>query len=443
MGSRFAELCLVLLAALAGCGEGSDRGASRADAADADADTDTDEGTDTGADADAGSDETSSGEVVIEHMSLTGYTMGESILIVGPEASVLVDAAGEGLAPRVLDAVDRRLGERAVDWLVITHFHNDHIGAIEDLFEPSAANGNDPLVVERGVVTRGLFDIGSDMVAVEDFVELCGVLTGAALTGKRIDLCSGPSEMPCGGGGTWPADACDGLLEGDLERKDDDGQGRTSYIRLGKGARLYFYQADGYVAVDGAVLSAADQGVSIGTGLTAPENARSLGALVRFGDFDYGFNGDTPGDGPKMEGFIASHGDGIRIAPGGARLFPDGGADVMHASHHGLATATTQDWVDWLFPDDGRSRNAVVGTTSIYVTSPSQAMLDRVGPHLGEGFVWTTVLGLTHGDHDRLRNAKGAVVVRATAKSGSYTVAAWRDGAEADAATFPCTPDGE
>jgi hypothetical protein len=456
MPARIIPGIALLAAALlaAGC---SDNGNAGPDDTGADGGgTDPDAGSDGGADgsdtgsgsaSDTGSDtdETPFGEVIVEQISIAGATMGESFLIVGPEASVLVDAAGEGLAPRILEAVDRRLPERAVDWLVLTHFHNDHIGAIEDVLTASAANGNDPVVVGRGVITRGLYDIGSDMVSVEDFVEFCDTLTGPALSGKRIDLCTGPSQMPCGGGGggTWPASTCDGLLRGDLESAADDGQGRTSYVRLGGGARLYFYQADGFVAANGAIVSATDDGLNIGTGQTAPENARSLGAVLVWGDFSYGFNGDTPADAPRMEGFIASHGDGIVTRPGGAPLFPPGGADVMHVSHHGLAAATGQAWVDWLFPADGQARNGVVGTTSIYVTSPSQAMLDRLGPRVGDGFVWTTTLGLTHGDHERLRNTKGAVVTRVATGGGSYTMSAWSNGAETMTTGFTSTVAGK
>jgi hypothetical protein len=221
--------------------------------ADSDTDTDTDSDTDTDADSDTATDtEEPFGEVVIEQIYLPGMNMGEAILIVGPDGtSVLFDAANDSQSADVFEAVERRLGARTVDWVVISHYHNDHIGGFDNLFVSSAINGYDPIAVTRGVVTRGFVDVAEDTIAVEDFLELCGALASDEWAARRFDLCSAAAEMPCGGGAAgvpWPAEGCPGLLLGDLGDPADDGDGLLTHLALGGVARLYIYQADAHVA---------------------------------------------------------------------------------------------------------------------------------------------------------------------------------------------------
>jgi hypothetical protein len=355
---------------------------------------------------------------------------------------VLVDAANDGQSAEVFEAVERRLGARAVDWVVITHYHNDHIGGFDNLFVASAVNGYDTIVVTRGVVTRGFVDVAEDTIAVADFLELCGALAADEWASLRFDLCTAPSEMPCGGGSAgvpWPAESCPGLLLGDLGDPADDGDGLLSYIALGGGARLYLYQADGRLAASGAVISAEDEGIAIDWGATDPENARSVGGALRWGDFTWTFNGDTPAAAPEMEGFIVDHADGIAPSASSAPLIPDGDADVVHLGHHGLVSSTGQAWADWLLPDDGRDRNAVIGATGLYYRSPAQEVLDRVGPRVGEGRIWTTALGVLPGSHEKLIVADGAVVIRVADGGAGYTVSVWSGGAESGSLSYDCT----
>jgi beta-lactamase superfamily II metal-dependent hydrolase len=369
--------------------------------------------------------------------------MGEAILIVGPDGtSVLVDTANDSQSASVFEAVERRLGARAVDWVVLTHYHNDHIGGFDNLFVASAINGDDPLVVTRGVVTRGFVDVAEDTIAVEDFLEVCGVLASEEWAALRYDLCSAPSEMPCGGGATgvpWPADGCPGLTLGDLGDPGDDGDGLLSYLALGAGARLYLYQADAHFAAEGTVISAEDEGLSVGWGGTEPENARSVGGALRWGDFTWTFNGDTPADEPAIEALIAGHASGISPDGTGAPLIPDGDADVVHLGHHGLSSSTGQPWVDWLLPDDGRDRNAAIGATSLYYHSPAQEVLDRVGPRAFEGRIWTTALGILPGSHEKLIVANGAVAIRVVDGGASYEISVWSGGIESELREYGST----
>jgi hypothetical protein len=445
--TRFtAILALALAAGNCGCaGEGGAGGGGDADT-DADADADGDTDGDSDSDSDSGTGEEPFGELVIEQIFLLGMSMGEAILVVGPDGtSVLIDVANDGHAPFVLEAVDRRLPARQVDWIVLTHYHNDHIGGLDNLLLPGAANGNDPVAVAKGIVSRGLVDIGEDTIAVADFVEMCGILETAQADGRRIDLCEGPSAAACGGstaGAPWPAAGCPGLLRGDLSDPADDDDGRLSFLPLGGGARLYLYQANGHLAQEQSVISAADEGVAIGHGATDPENARSLGGMIRWGDFAYAWNGDTTGDSPALEAFSANRHAAIRVAPDGPPLLPGCAADVVHLSHHGLPSSTSQDWVDWLLPGGGASRNAVVGTTSMYWQSPAQAVLDRVGPRVQDGWIWSTTLGFLPGSHPRLRVVEGAVVVRVHTGGVSYGMSALIGGVEGETlpygSTEPC-----
>jgi len=400
---------------------------------DADGDTDSDTDVDADGDTDSDTDVEPFGEIVIEQIYLPTFNLGEAILIVGPDGtSVLVDTANDSHAPNVIEAIERRTGERRIDWAIITHYHNDHIGGFDNLFAPAAANGNDPVELSKGLITRGMVDIATDTVGVEDFDEMCEMMAGGDLHDKRIDMCEG-TQYACDGseaGAPWEGSGCDGLLLGDLEDPSDDGEGRLSYISLGGGARLYLFQANGHVALDGEVIYANDEGLSIGHGATYPENARSLGGAVRWGDFTYVFNGDTPGENPDMEGFIADR---------AADLVVEEGGDVMHLSHHGLDTSTSQGWIDWLFPADGSSRNAAVGTTSMYYHSPAQGLLDRLAPRLAEGYIWTTALGIMPGSHARLKIADGAVEVLAETGGTGYRVSTIGAGGQSPPESYTST----
>jgi hypothetical protein len=187
------------------------------------------------------------------------------------------------------------------------------------------------------------------------------------------------------------------------------------------------------------VVSAEDEGLTVDWGATDPENARSVGGALRWGDFTWTFNGDTPADAPAMEGFIVDHADGIAAVASGPALIPGGDADVVHLGHHGLVSATGQPWVDWLLPDDGRDRNAAIGATGLYFRSPAQEVLDRVGARVGGGWIWTTALGLQPGSHERLIVANGAVVTRVENGGASYEMSIWSGGAESELHAYDST----
>jgi len=419
---------------------------------DSDADADADTDTDTDGDGDSGTDSGSDsgepgGELIIEQIAMTGASMGEGALVVGPDGtSVLIDVGEITHVAAVLEAVDRRLPERAVDWIVLTHYHGDHAGNFGNLLLPGLQNGNHPIEVKRGVIHRGFYDVGADLAAEDAFMEVCDVLSRPAWAPKNIVLCSGVAAAPCTGdttGAPWPSNGCPGLLQGDLENPSDDGEGRLTTLALGKGATLTIFHADGYLASNGVIVPAADHGVSIDYGQAGPENARSLAAAIRFGNFTYLFAGDLTGEGstdsPDLEGFIADRASDIETYPQGPVLIPAGAVDVLHVSHHGMTSSTNQEWVDWLLPADGQSRNAVVGGGGLYVQCPAQEVLGRVGPRVEDGYIWATALGLLPGSSSKLRVADGAVVVRVKPGGAAYDVFAWASGSEKMLASYTST----
>ncbi|HNZ52998.1 MAG TPA: MBL fold metallo-hydrolase, partial [bacterium] len=323
--------------------------------------------------------------ILIEQIYFAGMNMGEAILIIGPDGtSVLIDVANDSHSSQIAEAIMRRTGKKEIDWVIITHYHNDHIGGFDNLFGSSA---KERINIKKGIVLRGMLDIGSDMPGVEDFNEFCTLISGE-LSAYVVNLCSG-TQMSCGGGsgGPWPAQNCDGLLKGNLSITDDDSLEFTSFIDLGYGAKIFFTHANGWVSTNGGSTSAEKNGITIGWGNTDEENARSLGGVLKWGNFRYSFAGDTQGRDIKIEKFIADNSSKILIH-GTDPLVSSTGGDAMHLSHHGLASSTSAEWIDWLFPNDGKSRNAIVGTTGIYVTSPAQSVLDALGPRLGTGLVW-------------------------------------------------------
>ena len=133
---------------------------------------------------------------------------------------------------------------------------------------------------------------------------------------------------------------------------------------------------------------------------------RSLGGVIRWGSFLFNFHGDLT---DTVEKHITSLSSKITTSPKGPSLLPKGDLDVTHLSHHGLEGSTSQGWVDWLLPADGKDRNALVGANGMYMLSPAQGVLNRAGARVQNGYIWLTVPAMMGGKHQRLRVAKGAV----------------------------------
>jgi Metallo-beta-lactamase superfamily len=389
-------------------------------------------------DGDVDGDITQDATLTIEQMFLEGTSSGEGVLIVGPDGTrVLIDIGNDSHGDEILAILDSRFGERRVDWVVLTHYHADHIGSFDNLFIDGSSNDNNPVIVEKGFIIRGFIDVGPDMVD-GDYTEMCQELRETKWNGKVFSLCEGDNLAPCEGtdaNSPWPASGCNGLKAGNLEESTDDNGEYVTYITLGEGAKLYFYNASAHIATDSGIESAETSGIAVGYGETDPENARSLGGLVKWGDFIYFFNGDLTGagdgDSPPIEGFYANLSPQLTEHTGGPLLIPAGSVDAAHISHHGYTSSTSEEWVDWIIPPDGSTRTAVVGSNMHYYRSPTKTVMDRLGPRLEEGWVWAPDKGTLASSHDNLRIVNASVVIEVVGGGFFYNVFGW-DGIEVD-----------
>jgi hypothetical protein len=358
---------------------------------------------------------------------------GESAIIVGPDGTlVLVDVGSADHADNVRDAVwelNTRLltptrGYTArqplqVDWLVVTHFHVDHVGAV-----PRLADGADALTGLKGIVHRGYVDVGRSLSG-PDYHQFCLRARGG-WAARDVTLCQAEVEAPCAPwdfNGPHPATGCRGLLQGSLDHPRP-GAGPTS-IPLGHGSRLTFLAANGHV-VSGTDTVGME---GIGHAVDNQENARNLVSLLSHGLFRALLAGDLTGAGgeivPDVESHVVNHLTGTYLGPRGV--------DVAHASHHARRTSSNATWVDALAPRDGRSRNVVTGITPLFAGSPHRDVLSRWldGGRLGDGFLWATHVAVGGSRHPRLRNAMGSVVIQTALQGRRYAVFSSRDPAGA------------
>ncbi len=277
-------------------------------------------------------------ELWIIQLDIDSWSIGESTLVIGPDgSSVLIDVGNDSHADTIEAAVDAYLGHPP-DYVLLTHQHADHIGAVDDL----------GFVPREALLWRGPVDLVDDSNEAE--VEEV-VATG------------------------WPERLIGGWDEGPLE------------IDLG-GATMMLLAIDG-VAYDGARCDVGDD-----------ENARSLLGTLRWGDFDYVFAGDLTGGGkdtPDCEaayaelgllpeadllhlshhGISSSSGDGwldVVLPPGADR-------NAIVGANAAYALSPEQEVVDRVVPrlGDGRlwvSRAGVVsGTDEKLVVADSDVVV--------------------------------------------------------------------
>ncbi|MBL8917792.1 MAG: MBL fold metallo-hydrolase [Myxococcaceae bacterium] len=350
---------------------------------------------------------------------------GEAAALVGPDGTlVLIDVGNSNHDDEVRAAV-RELNTQwltpargyarpraplEVDWVILTHFHADHIGAFAPL-----TSGAEPLSITKGVIHRGFVDVGPATNA-SDFQDVCTALRGP-LAAKNVGLCTASPESACSISVRAPASGCPGLLLGDLSRADDDAALEPTFLALGGGARLELLGAGAFARQGRAVVA----GPSFGVTDTNEENGRSVVGLVSHGAFRLLFAGDLSGSGaagePDVESFIvASH----------ATHFGGVGVDVAHANHHARKTSSNTAWVTAAAPSDGRARNVIAGINTAYVNSPHQETLDAwlMGDRLGGGRFVVTRRAPAAGTSPLLIDADGRVTLQTVERGDGYWLGA-------------------
>ncbi|MFO0560968.1 MAG: MBL fold metallo-hydrolase [Polyangiales bacterium] len=334
------------------------------------------------------------GELFYAQLGLGGLQMGESALVVGPDGTrVLIDVGNNSHDDDVADALMQLTGSTVVDHIVITHFHADHGDGLQQLLQRITLRGS--------IVHRGL----TDMTAAANEGTLSVVCNAAAArAGMGVGLCSAAGVASCNPaqwGGQRPATGCPGLA--------------TADIGLGESAQLDFVAANGFIGDESFERVVRPILMNDSNG----ENARSVTAVLRHGAFRMLVAGDLTGGGSDtdaIEGFYAS-----RVSLGGDEAR---GVDVLHAGHHGRNTSSSGAWVARMLPNDGRSRNVVMGISTAHLRSPHAEVLTEVlsAERLRQGFAWTTQVAAGGATHASLIDADGGRVLIATQQRGATYV---------------------
>jgi beta-lactamase superfamily II metal-dependent hydrolase len=114
---------------------------------------------------------------------------GMSTLIVTPNGkSVLIDCGGRGKQDAVYDVITQKAGLTAVDYFVLTHYHEDHYGSIKRLKEKGFS-------VREKYYDRNqesyLPDSKKEGPRYEEYVEAAGDKRTYLKTGRKINLKTG------------------------------------------------------------------------------------------------------------------------------------------------------------------------------------------------------------------------------------------------------------
>ena len=342
------------------------------------------------------------GELFYIQIGLSGISMGESAVIIGPEGTItLVDAGNDSHDKVITDIINNLISQMnsngfstktqsEIDNVIITHFHADHSDGLQDIMEN--------VTVKDKVIHRGFFDI-TNATEAATVTQLCETLEDNP--GKELALCTGETRSGCSDwSSTLPSSGCPVL------RTDD------AVIKMGEQSYINIFAVNGYIS-DGNF--AADVQPFL-TEDSNGENARSVAAVVSHGDFSLLFAGDLTGGGSDtdpVEGFYVSKLNEVTD-------IDETGVDVLHAGHHGRNTSSSPEWINRLMPSDGKSRNMIMGISAAHLTSPHQETLDTTmnDNRLVNGNAWTTTVTTGGATHTNLINAFGGDILILTEKGG-------------------------
>ena len=304
-----------------------------------------------------------SGNLEIYHIDIG---QGDSALIVGPTGKSLLFDVGEtnwnssAKAQIIGPYIEGVLGCKSLDYVLISHFHLDHIGYV-------SYGGLWNLVETQG------FTVGTTLL--RNYNAYLGDSSGTFTNWKTYLQGTGQAKL-------HPVTAIEG----------------TSQVDLGAGVTFKIVTVDG----NGALFA----GDFHGDAYPPSENDYSIGAVLSYGNFDEWMGGDV--DGQYETGFGYSYHDiELSVAP------EVGDVDVYKANHHGSSHSSSATFINQLDPEVSI---VSLGDGNTY-GHPAQDTMDRL---LATSTVYLTERGNTSTNIGSGIVA-GNIVIK-TSNGTSYTV---------------------
>ena len=304
------------------------------------------------------------GNLEIHHINIG---QGDSALIVGPTGKSLLFDAGESnwnssaKAQIIGSYIQGVLGCKSLDYVLISHFHLDHIGYV-------GYGGLWNLVETQG------FTVGTTFV--RNYNAYLGDISGTFTNWKAYLEGAGQAKL-------HPATAIEG----------------TSQVDLGAGVTFKIVTVDG----NGAIIP----GDFHNDANPPSENDYSIGAVLSYGAFDEWIGGDVDGQ-YQTGGFGYTYHDiELSVAP------EVGDVDVYKANHHGSSHSSSATFINQLDPEVSI---VTVGNGNTY-GHPTQETIDRL---LATSTVYMTERGNTNTNIGSAIVA-GNIVIK-TSNGSTYTV---------------------
>lgn len=305
-----------------------------------------------------------SGNLEIHHINIG---QGDSTLIVGPTGKTLLFDAGEtnwnsSAKAQIIGAyIENVLGCNSLDYVVISHFHLDHVGYV-------GYGGLWSLVEEQG------FTVGETLI--RDYNSYLGD-TSTTFTNWKTYL-EGAGKIKLN-----PITAAEG----------------TSQVNLGTGVTFNIISHDG----NGSIIAG-----NFSHDASPPsENDFSIGALLSYGAFDEWIGGDLDGQ-YEIGGFGYTYHDiELSVAP------EIGDVDVYKANHHASSHSSSATFINQLDPEVSI---VTVGDGNTY-GHPAQSIMDRLN---ATSTVYMTERG-NIGTNIGAAIVAGTIVIK-TSNGSAYTV---------------------
>ena len=304
------------------------------------------------------------GNLEIHHINIG---QGDATLVVSPTGKSLLLDAGESYWNSSADAqtigpyIESVLGSKNLDYVLISHFHLDHIGYV-------GYGGLWHLVEQQG------FTVGK--MIHRDYTNYLGTTSGTFDNWKTYLEGDGKSKLN-------PVVAVEG----------------TSQIDLGSGVTVDVLVTDG----NGAML----QGDFSNDQTPPSENDYSVGVLLSYGDFDEWIGGDLSGEYATSSFGYSYHDIGLSSAK------EIGDVDVYRVNHHGSDHSSSTTFVNQLDPEVSI---VSVGDANTY-GHPRQSVMDLI---LSTSDVYMTERGDTNTNIGSAVVA-GHIVIK-TSDGVNYTV---------------------